>query len=155
MCVCVRAQGSVRAAADAFLTLPNFKSGSSTLIFSPPALRTLGKTEERDPGSFPPLPSLLCVPQMPHFLLLPFSLDFSPQVSDARVKSPSPSPRRAFSSKTHTQPSPCRNTAGLVAAHGNSLILLSPQHTQTHTHRAGLHCECLAQGTECIRHIKS
>lgn len=52
LCVWVCICGSMCVVADASLTLPNFKSSVSTLIFSSPALRTLGKTEERDPGSF-------------------------------------------------------------------------------------------------------
>lgn len=43
---------SLSLCAAASSSLPNFKSGVSTLIFSSPALRTQGKTEERDPGSF-------------------------------------------------------------------------------------------------------
>lgn len=44
------------AVADASLTLSNFKSHVSALIFSPPALRTSGKTEESQASSATPSP---------------------------------------------------------------------------------------------------
>lgn len=55
-CVCVF--GSLCVAADASLTLPNFKSSVSTLIFPSPALQTQGIDRRERPKPLLPLPSL-------------------------------------------------------------------------------------------------
>lgn len=136
-----------------FLHCPNFKSSVSTLIFSPPALRTLAKTEETDRRVSS------CRSHPPSFVSYQrhvFSLSrrkkrkkgLSAKVP--QVQAPETEPRtRAMNRKKGER----KTTAAVVVALGNSLILLFfPAHANTHTRRP--HCECLAPPAECIRHIK-
>lgn len=136
-----------------FLHCPNFKSIVSTLIFSPPALRTLAKTEETDRRVSS------CRSHPPSFVSYQrhvFSLSrrkkrkkgLSAKVP--QVQAPETEPRtRAMNRKKGER----KTTAAVVAALGNSLILLFfPAHANTHTRRP--YCECLAPPAECIRHIK-
>lgn len=67
---CMCTSGCKCAVADAPLTVSDFKSRNSALIFSPPALRTSGKTEgSQAPSATPSLPPQHCL--LPSLLSIP------------------------------------------------------------------------------------
>lgn len=132
LCVCVC--GSMCVVADASLTLPNFKSSVSTLIFSSPALRTLGKTVERDPGSFCHSHSSFVSQRCLIFsYCCSHSVFFATSHWCTHAITLSLNGAHSHPCCLNTQPSP-RKHAGLVTTYSNSLIPLSFTHTHANTH---------------------